>query len=139
MKTVLQQLEEAGVSNVMPASVKNKWLKALRSGKYEQGQGELYTAPTDKTQPQFCCLGVLEHCLTGGVEFDCDDIESLGYPSKAFMEDFNIQFVDDTGDMVGNPHFMYAGELIAASELNDDKELTFKQIANIIEKQVKTI
>jgi hypothetical protein len=33
--------------------VKHKWLKALRSGKYEQGQFYL------KRNDRFCCLGVL--------------------------------------------------------------------------------
>lgn len=48
-------------------SKKNKWVKALRSGKYKQGHGELKTTTAyDKIlrdnvkleQPQFCCLGV---------------------------------------------------------------------------------
>jgi hypothetical protein len=34
--------------------VKAKWLKALRSGDYEQGRGVLRTA-----DDKFCCLGVL--------------------------------------------------------------------------------
>lgn len=47
------------------ASIKKKWLNALRSGKYKQGQETLYN-PTTKS---FCCLGVLEHCvLDGSVE-----------------------------------------------------------------------
>lgn len=33
--------------------LKHKWLKALRSGKYEQGQGFL------ERDNKFCCLGVL--------------------------------------------------------------------------------
>lgn len=37
----------------MDAELKNKWLDALRSGRYAQGQGKLRAA--DK----FCCLGVL--------------------------------------------------------------------------------
>lgn len=38
----------------MKRSVAMKWIKALRSGKYEQGKGRLKT--NDK---KFCCLGVL--------------------------------------------------------------------------------
>lgn len=37
----------------MKASVKRKWLAALRSGEYEQGQGQLLSAG------KYCCLGVL--------------------------------------------------------------------------------
>lgn len=38
----------------MNADVKAKWIKALRSGKYEQGRGGL---SPDKRK--YCCLGVL--------------------------------------------------------------------------------
>lgn len=37
----------------MDAKVKRLWLKALRSGKYKQGQGRL------RRGSKFCCLGVL--------------------------------------------------------------------------------
>jgi len=39
--------------------VKNTWVKALRSGKYNQTQEAL----KDKTG--FCCLGVLKECVPG--------------------------------------------------------------------------
>lgn len=38
----------------MDAAVKEKWVEALRSGKYEQGQGYLRRA-----DDSMCCLGVL--------------------------------------------------------------------------------
>lgn len=37
----------------MNPELKEKWLEALRSGKYEQGQGRL------ACEGHFCCLGVL--------------------------------------------------------------------------------
>lgn len=37
----------------MDKTLKRKWIKALRSGKYRQGQGELYS------KGKYCCLGVL--------------------------------------------------------------------------------
>ena len=37
----------------MNERIKEKWLKALRSGKYKQGKGEL------REGGKFCCLGVL--------------------------------------------------------------------------------
>ena len=42
----------------MNAEVKAKWLEALRSGKYKQGQGRLRSRDN-----KFCCLGVLEDVL----------------------------------------------------------------------------
>ena len=38
----------------MKKSIKDKWVKALRSGKYEQGKNYLHSA-----DGKFCCLGVL--------------------------------------------------------------------------------
>ena len=37
----------------MPAAIKRAWVKALRSGEYEQGCGALYEGG------KYCCLGVL--------------------------------------------------------------------------------
>lgn len=44
----------------MEASLKAKWIEALRSGKYKQGRWALRTKADD-----FCCLGVL--CDVSGV------------------------------------------------------------------------
>lgn len=41
----------------LPKKVKAKWVKALRSGKYEQGTGALETKFPDR----YCCLGVAKH------------------------------------------------------------------------------
>jgi hypothetical protein len=45
----------------MNKAIKNKWVKALRSGKYKQAEGTLY----NKDKDSFCCLGVLKD-LQGG-------------------------------------------------------------------------
>lgn len=37
----------------MDADIKRQWVKALRSGKYQQGAGQL------REYDKFCCLGVL--------------------------------------------------------------------------------
>lgn len=41
----------------MNKELKNKWIEALRSGKYKQGKGALRTG--DIENPHYCCLGVL--------------------------------------------------------------------------------
>jgi hypothetical protein len=41
----------------MRESVKNKWVAALKSGKYKQGHGALHSIQDDNET--FCCLGVL--------------------------------------------------------------------------------
>ena len=44
----------------MKKNIKNKWLAALKSGKYKQGQEELVQV-NDENQKRYCCLGVLCH------------------------------------------------------------------------------
>ena len=38
----------------LPKAFKNKWIKALKSGKYIQGKDRIYDVNTDT----YCCLGV---------------------------------------------------------------------------------
>lgn len=43
----------------MKKTMKNKWIKALRSGKYPQGQYQLCLREYEPDFDQYCCLGVL--------------------------------------------------------------------------------
>lgn len=48
----------------MNKQLKAKWIKALRSGEYQQGRNHLYKEyrlKDGKSVHRFCCLGVLEH------------------------------------------------------------------------------
>jgi hypothetical protein len=48
----------------MNKEIKDKWLKALRSGEYKQGR--LFLRATDDGVDSYCCLGVLANeCLYG--------------------------------------------------------------------------
>jgi hypothetical protein len=48
-------------------SLKKKWVKALRSGEYEQGSSLLcQEKPGDPEEFQFCCLGVLADIAVDG-------------------------------------------------------------------------
>lgn len=46
----------------MDAQLKQKWVEALRSGKYEQGRGQLFD------DGKYCCLGVF--CQVAGLEIE---------------------------------------------------------------------
>ena len=114
---------------------RKEWVKALRSGKYEQGTGKLIN------QGAYCCLGVA--CEIQGlpkyggkgfldpscsreefdiIEFDIDlpdlAMEALGFCSRDPM-----LFVPEEGG-----HYSLA-------DLNDDLKYTFEQIADLIEAQ----
>ena len=43
----------------MNKRIKNKWVKALRSGEYDQTDGTLAEVNLDTGKESFCCLGVL--------------------------------------------------------------------------------
>lgn len=104
----------------MKKNVMKKWVKALRSGKYEQGaRGYLYH-PATKTH---CCLGVL-------CEISKVNTNDKGYLDKDQMEATGISSADGKlpkAYKVGGKKY---GSL---AELNDNG-LSFKRIARIIEK-----
>ena len=51
----------------MEAQLRNKWLKALRSGEYEQCEGQLHIQDDG-----YCCLGVLARCA-GYASYDIEN------------------------------------------------------------------
>ena len=55
---------------MMDATIKAKWVKALRSGAYQQGEHMLKTPDGD-----YCCLGVLRHLIEG--DFDSNEDETF--------------------------------------------------------------
>lgn len=53
----------------MKAEVKKEWVAALRSGKYQQGRGQL------RQHNEYCCLGVLcDIASKGGIGNWVDDV-----------------------------------------------------------------
>lgn len=99
------------------------WIKALRSGEYEQGKGRLRGAGS-----RFCCLGVA--CEIGLAE----------------PEDFYLPTKESMQASMGLPHlpwvsvdnipsdFYEADEEITVANLNDNGA-TFDEIADAIEKE----
>jgi hypothetical protein len=95
--------------------VKKKWLNALRSGKFKQGQGAL------KNSEGHCCLGVL--CEITGNSKNRD--MQIGYP------------MDRAG--FGEPVKSFCGLSVdmqsELATLNDDG-INFSEIADVIEREV---
>lgn len=110
----------------MPKKLKQKWLKALRSGEYGQTKNVLCDG-----KGNFCCLGVLEHiALKGEVEIT---------PEGKYDEFPNDQFWRYAGIKKGNlssdwPNFDLAYHL---AEANDGGE-SFEELAELIEEAVET-
>lgn len=107
----------------MPKELATKWLAALRSGEYVQGQRYLYT----KEPERFCCLGVLEHCAGGPVE----DRET---PSFDWLKKHEIVFLNREGNSDDNPYISSWGLYATAA---NDAGRSFEKIAKELEKEIE--
>lgn len=121
----------------MPKEMKQRWVDALRSGKYRQAQGAL------EKDGGYCCLGVLQMVVDGEVETapNCrGGRQPADLPSNTWCERNKIEHdgwqveADDIEDSYG--HIESYSDL---PELNDESPLTFKDIADIIEQQVEGV
>lgn len=114
----------------MDAKLKEKWVTALRSGKYEQGTGIM------KSGNNFCCLGVL-------CEIDPDtnwDEEHNGYVyNKCPKETLTTQLDDRDGN---TEHTLLEKYNISIEmqdlliNMNDYQKFSFDEIADFIEKEL---
>jgi hypothetical protein len=121
----------------MPRDSAAKWLEALRSGMYNQTDSVL--ADGDG----FCCLGVLEHCLTGEVERDGDG-SIAGMPTSGWLEEHGIEFRGKNGIPETGPYLASVDQY--AAEINDLKHdrgdsiehvYDFNAIAELIEEEIE--
>ena len=95
-----------------------KWVEALRSGGYKQGVGCLYDSHHDK----YCCLGVA--CKV----YEKETGDNLGVGSRSTL--IGYPQVKDWLSLRTNCASYINNSLI---NLNDDDELSFSEIADVIE------
>lgn len=94
----------------MNPKLKAKWVKALRSGKYQQGNGYLYTGSG------YCCLGVL--CSV------------MGTPKEKLLEKYFPGNAKVKTGLGGNVH----GKLAKMNDGSDQMHRhSFKEIAGWVE------
>jgi hypothetical protein len=92
--------------------LKKQWVKALRSGKYKQGTGQLSRGRGKSAT--YCCLGVLNKIA--GTRF------------KGYLADLS------DGD--GQPRLLTFNRQIDLQDMNDEQGLSFKEIANYVQTKV---
>jgi hypothetical protein len=111
----------------MNPELKAKWVEALRSGKYEQGEG--FLRAHDET---YCCLGVLYDVLAPDAQWE--------HGEDAWLPPVEDRVGDDDGDLpeghfdpsvYERAGFKYADALELAN-MNDNGE-PFSAIADYIE------
>jgi hypothetical protein len=125
----------------MKQNIMKKWVNALRSGKYKQGQGALKQY-NDKGQAQHCCLGVL-------CELYNDTMKKNR--KKILSEEFDAGYVRLNNNITSLPHEVMEwagiednfGEFMthpygSLADLNDLGK-SFTTIATIIEENWQSI
>jgi hypothetical protein len=111
----------------MKQEIKDKWVAALLSGEYQQGHYNL------KQNNKFCCLGVLcdIHSKETGTEwFENTYLNNIEDLPQDIIDWSGLEFTDPS---VYCDKFKLVKKL---SFLNDVYELTFLQIADLIEAQL---
>lgn len=114
------------------------WVAALRSGDFTQTTGALEELQDDDTV-RHCCLGVVcRVALKNGLELDVTNASPIAPMAKFDGEHGYLpQKVRDWLGITGrDPQLLFEGDFHGAAALNDstDKNLTFNDIADLIEK-----
>lgn len=120
----------------MKKKIAERWVEALRSGKYKQGKHAL------RSGDKFCCLGVL-----------CN-LHAEDHPKIAAKEDDPTEYLGDSS-LLANPVRQWAGMLTEDGSLDEsiricqlsfgslaqanDNGVAFTQIADWIEENYKKL
>jgi hypothetical protein len=136
---------ESGVK--MNPVAKAEWLKALRSGEYEQAEGKLCRPAGYEGKPNdtFCCLGVLTDVAIklGAVQLDTEDCRYARTYTDPAGETCDESYLPPVvqvwaGLDSSNPSVTYktsdgevSGDLLA--NLNDMASMDFPEIADLVE------
>lgn len=114
----------------MNQGIKKRWVQALRSGEYEQGQGGLHS-----TDGKFCCLGVLCDLAAreGVVEPSPPRGGWIGYSGRTGLLPWPVS--NWAGLTSADPVVREGSRHMLLSGLNDTGLYDFDEIADIIEAQ----
>jgi hypothetical protein len=129
-------------SNVMDPELKQKWIDALLSGHYHQGNGSLRNA-----NDEFCCLGVLADLVEPDGWEAIPSVITPGTCGYEFRGEPNCEFLpEDLAKALGLTRAKQ--EWLAAMndggtwhdadtlEGHDENKLSFEQIAARIQKEL---
>lgn len=102
-------------------SLKERWIEALRSGKYAQGQGALRKVARN----EYCCLGVLCDLCDPSRWTDTNSVDVYWYDGVSNLPPQKVQ------------HAVGMDQLVTDKlAVMNDGGATFDQIANYIEKNL---
>lgn len=113
-------LTHKGIMSELDPQFKARWIKALRSGRYQQAQRTL-RVKVPGAHPKYCCVGVACNLLD---------------PKKWKATGYHFDWGDAPSSGVGDLPFLDAHTFSNLAVLNDEKDWDFKQIADWIEENL---
>ena len=121
----------------MKKEIADKWIKALRSGKYKQGRGRL-----NYHDKELCCLGVLcEVALSEGLDISKELETDADGTLSVYSYDENPHYLPESiikwADI--KPCDNDRSFLAEMVSMNDDQDSTFHEIAELIGKNQQHI
>lgn len=131
-----------------PAEVQAAWVKALRSGEFEQGTSRLASEGVTDGRVRYCCLGVLcelayragvveargNHAREGTVFLRFIEYDGMvTYPNRRVFEWAGIDAGLGGGGKVRPTAAPTAIAGASLAMLNDEEGWSFEQIADLIE------
>lgn len=118
--------------------VKEIWVKALKSNKYRKGSGRLRRfAYLKGEQDLFCVIGVLcDLYAEVGPERWQLSLSAGGYSFDGESENVPVAVQKWAGLSSEIPVVRYKNRKMALTYLNDNEELSFEALAELIEKQL---
>jgi hypothetical protein len=126
MKTKIKTVKAKPVWPKLPTKFKARWIAALRSGKYKQGDGRLYSAEDDT----YCCLGVASR-IAGNTCKTMRDHGNLDSDALARGVPKALCIIGD------NRHSRLVNQLVAMNDGTDGfVKHSFSRIATWIEKNL---
>lgn len=113
----------------MNPSIKQIWINALRSGKYEQGQGSL------NEDGKFCCLGVLTDLYIRETNQEWEEYASNAFESELAFDNNPMYLCHSVQEWAGlnTPTPSAAGQPLA---IWNDEGASFEEIASLIEEHL---
>ena len=116
----------------MKKTIAEKWVKALRSGKYAKTKGLLCKVAKNGNK-SYCCLGVLTELYNK----EHIDKESLDGESLSYSVSNWAGMRSRVGMIAGSGH--YSGKTLADLNDCDQSKRSFMRIADIIEGDVENL
>lgn len=115
----------------MDKAVKERWVAALRSGKYRQGREYLREDPEDRHHhAKFCCLGVL--CKVEGVEHS----EGASFLPARFARKVRVSKFNQETLAIVNDGDDYGLGIKVPKDYVVGKRWSFRKIADWIEENL---